>query len=148
MKRFIAFTLVIGVLFAINTDASAQAGTVNYLKSQYGNNTDTVGGSDTKYMRIAAANPVSGWQKAITFAVTLTEISGNTGGTLSLQASLDGTNWYNAYESRDSAYTFTPADVASQTFNFRLTEIRDRWYRVKYVGTGTMSTIIAGRFLY
>lgn len=148
MKKIFAFILVVGALFAANVTASAQAGTVNYLKSQYSNNTDTVVNTATKYMRVAAAAPIGGYQKAITFAVTLTEISDTTGGTLTLEASLDGTNWYNAYESRDSAYTFTPADVASQTFNFRLTDIRDRWYRVKYVGSGTMSTIIAGRYLY
>lgn len=143
MKKFILLALV-GLLYV--GSASAQAGSVNFLKSTYSLNSDTIVNTATKYLYLAA--PISGYQKVVTVNVNLTEISGTTGGTITLEESLDGTNYYSAFYGTDSTYSFTPADVASQSYKFKLTDFRGRYLRVKYVGTGTMSTIIAGRYLY
>ena len=145
---FFAFLLVAGV----QTQSKAQANTVVSMVSQYGNTTDTVVNTGTKYLYNSVA--IGGFQKVVTVAVHLIEISGTTGGTITVEASLDGTNYYPFYVGRDSStaitnsYTFTPADAATNDFRFSLFDFRERWVRVKYTGTGTMSDKISAKILY
>jgi len=139
MKKLFLFLLVAS--FAIG--ANAQVGT---LKSVYILNSDTVTNTGTKYLYLAS--PISGYQKAVSVNVNLTKISGTVAGSVTLEASLDGVNYYNAFLGTDSTYSFSPTDVASQSYRFKLNDFRDRFLRVKYTGAGTMSAIIAGKYLY
>lgn len=136
MKKIIFF---LSLMFAF-TITNAQTS----LTSVYGNTVDTVTNTGTKYMYTGA---IKGFQKVVSIQVSLTEISGTTGGTISLEASLDGTNYYSYFDSKAASYTFTPSDVTSQNFRFQITDVGDVYFRVKYVGTGTMSDKITAKYL-
>lgn len=137
MKKLITLLLFAAV---VSFSSTAQSN----LTSVYSNTSDTVTNSGTKYMYTGA---VKGFQKTVAIQYTLTEISGTTAGTISLEASIDGLNYYSYYGSQDSAYTFTAADVSSQTFRFLVKDVGDLYFRVKYVGSGTMSSRVTGKFL-
>ena len=137
MKNKITLLLIaLTVSFMVNAQVN--------LTSVYGNTTDTVTNTATKYLYSGVVN---GYQKTAAIQVTLTEISGTTAGTISLEASVDGVNYYSYYGSKDSTYTFSPSDVSSQSFRFILTDVGDLYFRVKYVGSGTMSDKISGKIL-
>lgn len=114
------------------------------LKSQYSLTVDTVTNTATKYLTLTPA--LGSYFKTISVAVGVTEISGSTGGTVTCEASLDGTIWYNVYSATDSSYTFSPADVTTlQGFRFKINGWGDKYLRVKYVGTGSMAAAITAK---
>lgn len=116
--------------FAVNAQTN--------LTSQYGNSVDTVVNTATKYLN----SPVlSGYKKVVTVQFIGVKISGTVAGTAQLQASLDGTYFYNV----GSAFTLT--DVASQTTSFKVTDFGDLYLRVAVTGSGTMSNKIYAKFL-
>ena len=138
MKKLIFLFVLIAGSFTVNAQTS--------LKSQYGNTVDTVTNAATKYLTLSQS--LAGYYKTLAVSVTVTEISGTTGGTVSLEASLDGTNWYSVYTSMDTSYTFTPADVSTaQSFRFTIPAWADKNVRVKYVGTGTMSAKVSASLI-
>ena len=132
MKKFILL-IVTGFLFIAASNAQA-------LTSQYGLTVDTVTNTGTKYL---TSSKVIGKPTRSILVVSLTEISGTTGGTISLEASMDGSNWYSYYGGKDTSYSFTPTDLAGQSFRFSIPNLEDYYLRVKYVGTGTMSDKIS-----
>jgi hypothetical protein len=154
MKKISMILLIGSTLFSIAPvqKAEAQAGSVVSLVSQYGNTVDTVTNSGTKYLTIP--KKIQGYQKLVTIAVNLAEISGTTGGTITVEASLDSSSWYSFYAGRDSAtaitaaHTFTPLDQATNVFRFSLFDVRELWLRIKYGGTGTMSDKVYAKLLY
>lgn len=132
MKKLLFLLALIASISCVNAQV------VN-LKSQYGNNVDTVTNTGTKYL---TSGVISTTVKNIAVQVDLTEISGTTGGTLTLQYSLDGVTYFSL--AADS--TYTPADVASQTFGwFIKLPAPFKYLRVKYTGTGTMSDKISAK---
>lgn len=136
MKKIVCFLLCTVLAYA----GIAQAGISGTLKSQYNLTVDTVTNTATKYVYTAR---VAGFSLA-GVVVNLTEISGTTAGTITLEASQDNVTWYSAYYSTDTTYSFTATDVATQSFRFKVVNFIDNYLRVKYVGSGTMSTKIAG----
>ena len=108
--------------------------------------TDTV--TNTGVGAVTSAR-ISGPAQGVTIAVVLTEISGTTAGTLTLQGSLDGTNFkaIPTEETQTSIATATALDVASQVFTWRIKNSPYLYYRVSWTGTGTMSATIAGRLM-
>jgi hypothetical protein len=137
MKKLITL-----LMFAVTLSFTSTAQT--NLTSIFNNTSDTVTNSGTKFLYTGV---IKGFQKTLAIQFTLTEISGTTAGTISLEASIDGTNYYSYYGSLDSAYTFTASDVSSQSFRFLVKDVGDLYFRVKYVGSGTMSSRVTGRFL-
>jgi len=92
---------------------------------------------------------VNGPGDNVTIVVTCTEISGTTAGTITIQGSLDGTN-YKAIptnETQTSITTATALDVASQVFTWRLASSPYLYYRVSWTGSGTMAASFAAKLM-
>lgn len=123
---------------------------VTILYNALGTNlmTDTVTNAGTGYVQVRTVNMLAPKLcNSTSFQVVLTEISGTTGGTVTLMGSLDGTN-YKAIPTNDtqtSITTLTALDVASQVFTWRLAGSPYPYYRVSWTGTGTMSATVAAR---
>jgi hypothetical protein len=125
-----AFALILGV--------EAQAQTKALLSTPYNLASDTVVNTASVVLRLQIKSGIS----PVTVITTVTEISGTTGGTLTLVGSVDGTNWraLTTKETATALATFTPADVTTaQLFMWRITESPTPWLGVQYTGTGTMS---------
>lgn len=75
-----------------------------------------------------------------TIQVNVTKISGTVGGTISLQGSLDGTNFkaLNTAETQTALATVTATD-ATNVYHWRLNGSPFLYYRVSWTGTGTMA---------
>lgn len=134
------FTLLIVGLVALLTvsfstvEVNAQVD----LKSPYSLTSDTVTNTATAFLSTVRLEPASATTTTVWVAVT--KISGTVGGTITLQGSLDGTNWKALYaiNSATALATFTATD-ASNTYHWILTGSPMTYYRVSYTGTGTMS---------
>lgn len=76
---------------------------------------------------------------AITIQVNVTKVSGTVGGTITLQGSLDGTNYkaLNTEETQTALATITATD-ATNVYHWRLSKSPFIYYRVSWAGTGTM----------
>jgi len=133
----------LALVFTFTIAATAQTA----LKSQYLLTTDTVTNTGSKYLTLTT--PATAFFKAAEVAVTVTEINGTTGGTLSIEASLDNVNWYSLYGGMAASYTFTPLDVATaQSFRFYVPNWADNYVRIKYVGTGTMVAAVSAKAVF
>jgi hypothetical protein len=99
---------------------------------------DTVTNTGTAYLTTLVVSPAPAVTSTIWVAVT--KISGTVGGTITLQGSLDGTNYKAAYalNTATALATFTPAD-ASGTYHWVISGSPYRYYRVSWTGTGTMA---------
>jgi hypothetical protein len=135
MKKLflIAAILTICAVFTIESSAQERA-----FASPYSLASDTVTNSATAYLTVAA--------RAIncsttSFQVDCTEISGTTGGTITIQGSIDGTDFkaIPTVDTQTSVTTATALDVATQTFTWRIVGNPYPYYRVSWTGTGTMS---------
>lgn len=130
--------------FAVNAQTSVDVVLKNSVYTTL--NSDTVTNTGTG----AVGSPrISGPAQSVTIVVVLTELSGTTAGTLTLQGSLDGTNFkaIPTEETQTSIATATALDVASQVFTWRVKNSPYLYYRVSWTGSGTMSATIAGRLM-
>lgn len=145
MKKILFLSLFATLCFASQAQVA--------LKSQYGNAIDTVDNTGTKYLTLQnsslTATPITSFYKVASVAVGVTEITGTTAGTITVQASLDNTVWYDVYSSisnTGATYSFAPADVTTlQAYRFRINSWSDRYLRIKYVGAGTMSAAFTAK---
>lgn len=139
MKKLLFLSLFAAISFVSQAQAT--------LKSQYNNSIDTVDNAGTKYLTLATT--AAAYYKVASVAVGVTEISGTTAGTITVQASLDGTVWYDVYSTisnTGATYSFAPADITTlQTYRFKINSWSDRYLRVKYVGAGTMSAAFTAK---
>lgn len=85
---------------------------------------------------------------AVTIQVNVTKVSGTVGGTISLQGSLDGTNYkaLNTEETQTALATITATD-ASNVYHWRLSKSPFLYYKVNWVGTGTMNATFTASIL-
>lgn len=137
MKKFYNILLSIA-LVAIAVVAQAQGVVTFYQPLGSSLTIDTVTNTGTAYVSTLTA--LSKHVEQTTIQVVVTKISGTVGGTISLQGSLDGTN-FKAIPTEETATalaTITAAD-ASSTYHWRLKGNPFRYYRVSWTGTGTMS---------
>lgn len=134
MKKLLILILVAALAMVIAPESKAQIS----MKSQYALTEDTVTNGATKYL---TSSVINGYKKVVVVQFIATEISGTTGGTATLQGSLDGSNWYTI----GSAYTLT--DVATQSTSFSITDFGHLYLRVAVTGTGTMSDKIYAKFI-
>lgn len=134
MKALKILFLCALVSFAAS-ETKAQVG--NFL-SPYSITSDTVVNTATVYLTSPALTPAAATSTTIWIAVT--KISGTVGGTISLQGSLDGTNYkaLNTVDTQTALATITATD-ASNTYHYRLAASPFPYYRVSWTGTGTMS---------
>lgn len=104
----------------------------------------TVTNTGTAYLQ--ASNP--GDAQSVTVQVNVTKTSGTVGGTISLQGSVDGTNFkaLNTEETQTALATITATD-ASNVYHWRLKGNPFTHYRVSWTGTGTMVASMAAKLL-
>ena len=134
MKKYI---FIFVALLGIAAYSEAQVFSFyNPLGSQVAS--DTVTNTGTAYLTtpVVSAAPAT----TSTIWVAVTKISGTVGGTITLQGSLDGTNYkaLNTPNTATALATFTAAD-ASATYHWVISGSPFRYYRVSWTGTGTMA---------
>lgn len=132
------------ILFALVAFASsAQVFDLKNPLSPYATS-DTVTNAGTAYI----TTPVVSAAPAVTTTiwVAVTKISGTVGGTITLQGSLDGTNFkaLNTPNTATALATFTAAD-ASATYHWVISGSPFRYYRVSWTGAGTMAASFAAQ---
>lgn len=111
------------------------------FKSVYNLTSDTVINTATQYLQSPALSSAAA--TTTTVWVGVTKISGTVGGTITLQGSLDGTNWkaVNTVGTQTAMATITATD-ANNTYHWILQGSPFQFYRVSWTGTGTMSASI------
>ena len=133
MKKLLFLFAFIAFAFTVQAQTSM-------VSAAYTSNTsDTVIDAATKYL--IPSSTISGLSKIVEVQFLAVENSGTTGGTATLQGSLDNTNWYTI----GTAYTLT--DVASQVTHFKITDYGTKYVRIKVTGPGTMETKISAKVL-
>lgn len=107
---------------------------------------DTVVNTATAYL---TSDRVAGPAQTVTVQVVCTEISGTTAGTITLQGSINGTNFVALTDSTTvpNITTKTATDVASQSFTWQVTNSPYLYYRVSWTGSGTMSNKFSAKIM-
>ncbi len=136
-----------------NPDAKSSFSGAFPLKSVYSLALDTVTNAGTKTLK----SPIlSQNYQTVSVDVTITKTSGTIAGTVTLQGSIDGTNFSTvltafvetpasqAPYTVTGAATYTATNVATQTKIFTLNGNRYNYYRISYAGSGTMVGTIKG----
>lgn len=82
---------------------------------------------------------VSEWYNTVTIQSVVTKISGTVAGTVTLQGSIDGTNYVTVNSSYADITSYSPTDVATSSRIFVVTGSPYRYYRLSYTGAGTMA---------
>jgi hypothetical protein len=108
-------------------------------------NLDTVTNTATNYLTSYAQGKQA---VSTTVWVTVTKISGTVAGTITLQGSLDGTNFKaaNTSDSQTALATVTATD-ATNTYHWRLAGNPYNYYRISWTGAGTMAASFSGRIM-
>lgn len=143
MKKVLLF---IALVLALAVQTQAQRVNIPptvMTSSTYGATSDTVTSATAKYL-VSAALPAT---QEVRVAVLFSKISGTVTGTSSLEASVDGTNWFTLTRSNSDSTvaSFTLTDVSSQTKSWSLSNPAVRYIRVKTVGSGTMSVRVQSK---
>ena len=134
MKKLLILLFVGSVAFSAN----AQVYSLTNALSPYAAS-DTVSNSGTGTLTTRnAVSPAAA--TTTTIWVGVTKLSGTVGGTITLQGSIDGTNWkaLNTVGTQTALATITATD-ASNTYHWILQGSPMPYYRVSWTGTGTMS---------
>jgi hypothetical protein len=127
--------LFIFAFVAIGMMANAQVYT---MLQPGGQSIDTVTNTGVAYVSSVLVKPAPA--VTTTFWVSVTKISGTVGGTISLQGSLDGTNWkaLNQPNTQTAVTTITATD-ATANYHWVISGSPFQYYRVSWTGTGTMA---------
>jgi hypothetical protein len=133
MKKAIMLLLAITMIFSFVAKSQVSGN----FKSSINLSLDTLANATTKYMTVMPIAKAYPFCEAI---VTLTNISGTTAATVTLEHSVDGTN-YAAFPV-DSVLTFSGAGTKGILWS----GFRDKYIRVKFVGSGTQSTQIKATY--
>lgn len=144
MKKF--FNIILSVaLVAIAIGAEAQVGKF-YQPLGSSVELDTVTNAGVAYVTTGLINQREEFGSTV-IQVVVTKISGTVGGTISLQGSLDGTNWkaLNTAETQTALATITATD-ASNVYHWRLNGSPFPYYRVSWTGTGTMAASFSAKY--
>lgn len=116
---------------------------VNNMLSPFSATSDTTTNTATSYVSL----PVQNWYNTVSIQSVVTKISGTVAGTVTLQGSLDGTNYEAVSASYADVVSYVPTNVATSTKLFVVTGSPYRYYRLSYTGTGTMSASHRGYLL-
>lgn len=139
--------------FALTVSAAVAQGTVITMKKHFPNTDvafDTVTNTGTNFLtNIAPQNAQPGGQRVVSVVWTATKTSGTVAGTVTLQASHDGTTFIAITAGAEGTQTgaFTATNVASQTTTWTLAGHYYKYYRVTWTGTGTMVATQAATLL-
>lgn len=152
MKKYLLMAvgvIMMLVAFTIQSEAQVKRFTNPLGTSAVPIYSDTVSNTATVYITSPAMpskNPMKAQETII--QVNVTKISGTVGGTISLQGSLDGTNYkaLNTAETQTALATITATD-ATNVYHWRLNGNPFVYYRISWTGTGTMSASFSGYIL-
>lgn len=134
MKKLLIILFVGLVAFSANAQVySLQNSLSPYTTIDTVTNSGT--GTLTTLVAISAAPATT-----TTIWVGVTKLTGTVGGTITLQGSIDGTNWkaMNTVGTQTALATITATD-ASNTYHWILQGSPMPYYRVSWTGTGTMT---------
>lgn len=128
-------TLLLLAVLSFGFKAEAQ---IDNFKSVYDLTLDTVTNGGTVYLQSSLIRQAPATSTVVW--VSVTKISGTVGGTLTLQGSLDGTNFkaLNTPNTATALATFTATD-ATNTYHWNISGSPFLYYRVSWTGTGTMA---------
>lgn len=104
---------------------------------------DTTDNTATSYVTLG----VERWYNTVTIQSVVTKISGTVAGTVTLQGSVDGTNYVTVNSSYTDVTSYSPTNVATSSKLFVVTGSPYRYYRLSYTGAGTMSASHRGYVL-
>lgn len=90
---------------------------------------------------------VTEWYNTVTIQSVVTKISGTVAGTVTLQGSIDGTNYVTVNSSFADVTSYSPTNVATSSKLFVVTGSPYRYYRLSYTGAGTMAASHRGYIL-
>lgn len=121
--------------FAFSLIASAQSNKVVNLLSSYGKTSDTLTNSTANYLSI----PLASKYQTISVQPRVTKISGTCTYTVTLQGSIDGTNYLDITNTGDSLMATTTSTVTPTTNVMIIANPGYTYIRLKGIGTGTMS---------
>ena len=137
MKNLLKYILTFALL-AVFSASYSQSTVSNMLSASNGTAIDTVTDAGTKSQVLQ----ISGFRDVVTIVSTVTEISGTTAGAVNLYGSVDGTNYALI------TGTFSPADqAAAQSHYWSVDPSKFAYYKVVYVGAGTMAAKISSKAL-
>lgn len=151
MKKLLSILAIIAFTLTATVTATAQSVPLTNLKKTWGATEasgaifDTVKTTAAVYLY---SGPIWGYKDNVQFTLTATELSGTSGGTATLEVSLDGTNWSSYYNSKDSTYSYTLTDVATaQIYRWDIANWGGGYARIKVVGSGTVSIDIRAKYI-
>lgn len=107
---------------------------------------DTITNAGTKACSLKVVHSY----KQVSIQCLITKISGTIGGTVTLQGTIDGTNYVTVDTATfvtEGAATYTATNVASQSKVWIMNNAPYLWYKISYTGTGTMSGTLKGYLL-
>ena len=110
------------------------------MKDAEGNVDDTITNTGTGIVTLPVLNHCT----RVGIQVVIDRISGTAGGTVTLQGSLDGTNYVTVKAAYTTSSTLSVSNVAAQSKIFVVTGSPYKYYRLSYAGTGTMVCKMSG----
>ena len=140
MKKLFSLALICMLTFSATVLPDKEVSAQTSFVSQYSNVLDTITNTTAKYLTLAT-QPTS-TNNILEIQFTATKISGTVGGTVVVQTSLDGTDWYTAVGT--ASYTLTDA---TQTTVFKITDWGAKYIRILATPTGTMSAQIKAKYV-
>lgn len=146
MKKIKLFFVLLALAFGVSM-ATAQTTVTFYQPLGTNLTSDTVTNTGTAYLTTRVLGNKANVTTTV-IQVVVTKISGTVGGTISLQGSIDGTN-FKALPTKETATalaTITAAD-ASSTYHWRIDHNPYSYYRVSWTGTGTMAASFTAKLL-
>lgn len=134
--------------FALTTIAALPQGqaVVATMKASLTSSVDSVRSNGTTPVYLYMPN-IKGQYTTAVFQATATRISAAMAGTINMEGSLDGTNWYNA--SNAAGDTITVANAATQTSRLRVLPtygLPYYHYRLKIIGTTNDTMTVRAKF--
>ena len=128
--------------YLFTSGASNKHAVINML-SPFSAISDTTTNTATSYISL----PVQLWYNTVSIQSVVTKISGTVAGTVTLQGSLDGTNFNTVDGNYADVTSYVPTNVTTSTKVLTVTGSPYRYYRLSYTGAGTMSASHRGYVL-
>jgi hypothetical protein len=110
------------------------------MLSNYSLTSDTITNTGSGYVEFT----LNSFYKRVSFQPVVTKLSGTAAGTVTLQGSIDGINYVTVSSSYVSSATMSVTNVTTSTAILIVTSSPYRYYRLNYVGSGTMSCLLSG----
>lgn len=136
-------TMVATPSASVFTSGSSNKHSVSNMLSPFSAVKDTTDNTATSYVTL----PLTLWYNTVTIQSVVTKISGTVAGTVTLQGSIDGTNFVTVNSSYADVTSYSPTNVATSSKLFVVTGSPYRYYRLSYTGAGTMSASHRGYVL-